>query len=807
MKRRLLGVIAFGICTLGQGVLVHAAGLEQLRYRFEAVDPSTTTLTPTGLIAVVLQDVQREQEVRDAIAALGVDATRVESSLLAGTLLVDASDSATLPVRARLAQQILSLPGVDYAAPVSLAKGGTMLAVAPRLRVTRASSASRTSQGNPSAALPQSTIDLTTSNGFDIEAMRQEIQNLPDIVIATPEWFQVSSPATRYVVPEAPAAVIRYVDGTAAQLPAETVWRPMCGTASGSLTIDQLKKIATAQQQAARLLGQPPVGGAAAAVPGLDIRFNFLSGLPAGAATAIAEVEAYLEALFDDPVTVFINLQFAPMGGGVLGATGSSYLSSAYSSARDALQADMDIDDSIQSFLPVGSTLAVRYDGNSEVITNEGRVFVTRANYNSYIGVATGSAASMTFNTNFPWDYTLPGVNSGTWDFQSVLVHEVGHALGFTSGADFRFKDMETLDLYRFQRSDGSGTNHNPDTIADFQVEPRMVDQNAPLTSDDVNSDLISVEYRMSDGQPNQASHFRDQNPPIGIMDPTLSSQQSFFPDFYRQSDADMFDAIGWDYPSQNFCRQDPPLAVPAALDKSRYLSFVPPPAVEPIAIRLKLVSLLNPSGGLPVGSPDLSAFEGQTRWIGAPAEFTDSPNQGTTYFAANTSCNPVCLDWSAFDRVQIYGGEIVPNSIYEIQAIRCTCDVNVESDFSAPLTLTTSHWGDVTEQFLSEFAIVQPDFVDITAIVAKFLDSPGAIPKARTQLQPNLVRPDAPVDFKDISADVGAFLNGVYPFTGPCTCPSDVICGATSCVVNGDCGVGVCSGGSCMDACGRCTP
>jgi hypothetical protein len=101
------------------------------------------------------------------------------------------------------------------------------------------------------------------------------------------------------------------------------------------------------------------------------------------------------------------------------------------------------------------------------------------------------------------------------------------------------------LDLFRFQRTDGSSDN-NPDTTAEFQVRPRRCSYNAP--NDDHNSDLVSAEYRMSDGNPYQASHFREQTPNIGLMDPALAAGQTFWPAFYSTADLAMFDAIGYDY-------------------------------------------------------------------------------------------------------------------------------------------------------------------------------------------------------------------------------------------------------------------
>jgi len=102
-----------------------------------------------------------------------------------------------------------------------------------------------------------------------------------------------------------------------------------------------------------------------------------------------------------------------------------------------------------------------------------------------------------------------------------------------------------------------------------------------------------------------------------------------------------------------------------------------------------------------------------------------------------------------------------------------------------------------------------------------KFTALPTAPIKASAQLQPNVVFPNRAVDFRGIAADVGAFVGDAYAgvpgMTGPCTCPSLVTCGATSCVndidcvdgycVDGYCVDGYCVDGFCTDASARCTP
>lgn len=351
--------------------------------------------------------------------------------------------------------------------------------------------------------------------------------------------------------------VLRH-NGLIVPVETESVWKPFCGSNVENFSVDDLKEVARrvrAQEAAPGSRARPanPINNVAGATPSqFNLNFNITTSLPAGALEALAQVERYIEAQFEDPITVTVNFGMQPLGSGVLGATNINYVTVSWPNTRNGLQNGMDPSDTIQAFLPSGSTIPVRYNISTGTITNEDRVFVARANHLAAIGSTFGTAATITFSSNFNWDYTPPSISGGTFCFQSVIIHEVGHALGFASGADFRNFDMEMLDVYRFQFTDGSG-DYNPDTEQEFMATPRLVWRDSSnISADDVVSDLIAAEYRMSDGVPSQASHFRSQSPNIGIMAPSIGPGTTFYPNFFRQPDLNMFDAIGYDYPLSN---------------------------------------------------------------------------------------------------------------------------------------------------------------------------------------------------------------------------------------------------------------
>lgn len=347
----------------------------------------------------------------------------------------------------------------------------------------------------------------------------------------------------RLVIDTGVQAIVNPATGEALALPTQQVWKPICSN-KAPVSVADLKVM---NQTHAAMMADPAgvtIVNNSQLRAGLNVVFVLAGSVPAAAVPAFAAAEAYLESQFPgDTVTVTVSVSFAAMSPGVIGGTSSSYGYVDWATSRSVLVTGMDASDTIQSSLPSGTTIPVRYSTSST--TNETRVFWTFANWKAAGGTVTGNDASMQYSTAFPFDYDPSnGVTANTISLQDVIIHETGHALGFGSGVDFRSRDIETLDTFRFRRTDGT-SDFNPDTAAEFTARPRWAVRNNP--NDDVNFDTISVEYRFSDGSPWQASHWREQAPAIGIMDPAFNYAETFYPTFLRASDLAGFDAIGWD--------------------------------------------------------------------------------------------------------------------------------------------------------------------------------------------------------------------------------------------------------------------
>ncbi len=352
-----------------------------------------------------------------------------------------------------------------------------------------------------------------------------------------------------YVVPGAPEISTLYYDGSQIVVETEGWWSLAIGSDPTGVTVEDLK--AWAERHEALMNDGPVtiVDNPNRGRTSINIVFHADGSVPAPAVAALSIVEAYLETLFSDPITVDVGISFQNLGDpNIWGSTQVNYNNNqTYTNTRNGLVTGMDSNDVIQNWLPTGSSCPVRYNGGSDTITQQSYINWPKAAYKASMGSTSGYGGSSTYNTLVAWDYDpTDGITAGAGSFVDVAIHETGHVFGFVSNVDQGTATMHVMDLYRFQRTDGC-CDYNPDTYEEFQVRPRLVSFNSP--DDDHNSDIITNEYRMSDGDPAQASHFRDQVPRIGLMGPYISAGVTYYPNYYTMADINMFDVIGYDYP------------------------------------------------------------------------------------------------------------------------------------------------------------------------------------------------------------------------------------------------------------------
>lgn len=235
-----------------------------------------------------------------------------------------------------------------------------------------------------------------------------------------------------------------------------------------------------------------------------------------------------------------------------------------------------------------------------------------------------------------------------------------------------------------------------------------------------------------------------------------------------------------------------PPVTGEDGFAKNRYISFVPHNAGLQAAMRVTLTqSTLFPTCDV-----------GMEWWVGPPTEYCERSNEGDpppggcgfagggplTFMGARLQCDPYFTDWDASvgsgATLHVYGPEVVPGATYEVQAIDTSCNLGSEGDFSAPLVITTSIWGDVCG-----FLVVGPprywdapdgvvDVIkDVFAVLEKFSNLGGAPINARSDVANRSGPLDPLVDQKvhvspDLDRVLEAFQGYPYPFDCPAACP-----------------------------------
>ncbi|UCC29238.1 MAG: S8 family serine peptidase, partial [Phycisphaerales bacterium] len=241
-------------------------------------------------------------------------------------------------------------------------------------------------------------------------------------------------------------------------------------------------------------------------------------------------------------------------------------------------------------------------------------------------------------------------------------------------------------------------------------------------------------------------------------------------PDCGLSSDND-----GSGVPDECECPELAPPATPSGepgYEKVRYISMVPGDLRWQTALRVTLTNLPAP----------FSAFNGTRMWVGEPREVSENAGKidhepgWSDFMSANLQCTPYCMDWSTAGVLHVTDDDIIPSAVYDVQAIGCGCDFDNQADYSTPLTITTSRWGDLVRNCQTcpcgapdgEVGIV----TDVTAALDKFKNlRPPDIPceaviKARADVEPNF--PDWLVNISDVTFVLDAFRGCTFSNAPP---------------------------------------
>ncbi|MBL8202896.1 MAG: NF038122 family metalloprotease [Blastocatellia bacterium] len=255
------------------------------------------------------------------------------------------------------------------------------------------------------------------------------------------------------------------------------------------------------------------------------------------AKTAFILAAAQWEAQIKNPITIVLDVDYGPTRfgqtypSGVLGSTSTPTSTISYSQTRASLlaSASSGAETSLYNALPSGASVTTDIGdvSNTSIVTPLQRAFgllPADADPASNSGVPT-----IGFNSNFTFDFDpRDGITAGAIDFDAVAVHEMGHALGFTSNSGlyelqfFATRALTAWDLFRFRPGTTTETFTAANRILSSGGEHRFYDFQPELACSTGRPDA-------SGGDGRQASHWKADELTgvyIGIMDPTLSSGQ-----------------------------------------------------------------------------------------------------------------------------------------------------------------------------------------------------------------------------------------------------------------------------------------
>jgi hypothetical protein len=176
------------------------------------------------------------------------------------------------------------------------------------------------------------------------------------------------------------------------------------------------------------------------------------------------------------------------------------------------------------------------------------RMTTANAKAMGLLGATATADATITFSNLFSFDFDQSnGISAGMYDFVGVAIHELGHAMGFTSGVDVLDYNVGFTDaafnpyatVLDFTRCSAASQAAGADM--DWTIGTAAKDFAIDGSCTAVVSNAWSTGAYRGDGR--QASHWKD-GLGRGIMDPTFASGEL---GVVSANDLLAFDVIGWD--------------------------------------------------------------------------------------------------------------------------------------------------------------------------------------------------------------------------------------------------------------------